>query len=68
MYLQAAVSQVEIVREKSLMEKSKLNIVLSSDTFQFSTFYFTQEQCNYFAQLLKTLLVQTEKYSRSLVR
>ena len=68
MCLQAATSQVEMVRERSVMGNSKLNIVLSSDTFQLSTLYLTQEECNYFAQLLKTLLVQTEKYSRSLVR
>jgi hypothetical protein len=33
MYLQTAIPQMEMVREKSVMGNSKLNIVLSSDTF-----------------------------------
>jgi hypothetical protein len=33
MNLQADISQVEMVREKSVMGNSKLNFVLSSETF-----------------------------------
>jgi len=48
MYLQAVISQMEMVREKFVMGNSKLKIVLSSDTFQLSTLYLTQLHYNYF--------------------